>query len=398
MIGRSCTGQSNQLIKHPQLPNAMNITTMSFFHLRTPLRLQFAQANQNTRRADSVIVRLQTKEGSIGYGEACPRTYVTGESATGVMEALQQIKAELCQQSFATLADIETWTGQQLLAGAGPALVCALELALLDAWSWEYQQDLAEAFSLRRAPQEVSYSGVLPFGNWQKLRPLLAQFSFGSWKFKARAEVAANEQRIKDMQELFGNDLPLRMDANGGWNLEQARRQIEAGLALGVNSFEQPLEAQATKDSQKLVEEYGADARIMADEALCTLADAKSLIDFQACNHFSLKLSKNGGLFNTLRIYQLAQKKGIACQLSAHYGETSILSSAGLLFASIAHQLTACEGALGTFLLSEDITKTPVMINRQGRITGMELSFIGWPVPVNEDSLQRNSVLTELGL
>ncbi|MEL7421466.1 MAG: enolase C-terminal domain-like protein, partial [Bacteroidota bacterium] len=190
----------------------------------------------------------------------------------------------------------------------------------------------------------------------------------------------------------------IRMDANGGWNLEQARRQIEAGLALGVNSFEQPLAAQATKDSQKLVEEYGADARIMADEALCTFADAKHLIDFQACNHFSLKLSKNGGLFNTLRIYQLAQKNGIACQLSAHYGETSILSSAGLLFASIADQLTACEGALGTFLLSEDITKTPVMVNRQGRINGTDLSFMGWPVPVNDDSLKRNSVHMELGV
>ena len=372
----------------------MKVVKISFFHLRTPLRLQFAQANQNTQRADSVIVRLETEEGSVGYGEACPRTYVTGESADSLMEALQVKSQELRAESFTSLEEIENWTRAQLTAGAGPALICALELALLDAWCWEYQRDLLEELPLERSPQDVTYSGVLPFGNWQKLRPMLAQFSFSSWKFKARSEVTANEQRIKEMQDLFGHDLPIRMDANGGWSSDQARRQIEAGLALGVRSFEQPLEAGANAETRQLVQEYGAEARIMADESLCTLADAQRLIELQACNHFSLKLSKNGGLFNTLRIYQLAQENGIACQLSAHYGETSILSSAGLLFASMAGELTACEGALGTFLLSEDLTKTPVMVNRRGKIVAPELPFVGWPVPVNESSLKRNSVRT----
>jgi len=139
----------------------------------------------------------------------------------------------------------------------------------------------------------------------------------------------------------------------------------------------------------KLVAAFGKDAHIMADESLCSWADAQQLIASKACNHFSLKLSKNGGLFNTLRIYQLAQNNGIPCQLSAHYGETSILSAAGALLASLAPNLTACEGALGTYLLSEDITPTPFMVNKAGQVQATDLSFMGWPVQVEEARVKK---------
>lgn len=373
----------------------MKITKISLYHLRTPLRIQFAQANQQTQRADSVVVRLQSAEGSCGYGEACPRTYVTGESAQTLMHTISKEGKKLLQHQFQTIEDIEQWSADQLSSGRGGALVCALELALLDAWCWEYQRDLREELQATRSPEEVEYSGVLPFGNWRTLEPIVAGFAFRSWKIKAADTVQANTARITEMQATLGKHTPIRMDANGGWSYELACQQIEAGLELGVNSFEQPLAAGSDKQSHQLVEKYGAEARIMADESLCTLNDAQRLIDRGACNHFSLKLSKNGGLFNALRIYQLAKKNGVHCQMSAHYGETSILSSAGLLFATLAPDLTACEGALGTYLLREDITKMPLMVDRSGRIAEASLPFVGWPLAVDELSLNRNSVRTE---
>ncbi len=373
----------------------MKIRKIALYHLRTPLRIQFAQANQKTQQADSVIVRLETAKGNSGYGEACPRTYVTGESASTLIETLRREGKDILAAPFSSLTDIEQWSAHQLSEGQGPALVCALELALLDAWSKEYQRDLKKELGGQRNQSEISYSGVLPFGKWSSLKPIVASFQFKTWKFKAAARTPDNVQRISELRSVVGDGTPIRMDANGGWSYEQAREQIGAAIQQNIYAVEQPLAAGEDHQSAALLEEFGADVRIMADESLCTFEDAQRLIASKACNHFSLKLSKNGGIFSALRIYRLALENGLLCQMSAHYGETSILSAAGLLFASVASELTACEGALGTFLLREDLTKNPIMVDQSGIVPGAELSYVGWPVTVDELSLNRNSVRTE---
>ena len=371
----------------------MQIQKISCHHIQIPLRIQFAQANQNALSSNSIIVCIQTKERSIGFGESCPRTYVTGEDISSVLDCLAKWEKELENLVFSSLEDIEKWTSEQLDKGIGPAAVCAIELALLDAWSWEYQRDLAEELGAGITSSEVQYSGVLPQGNWGKLGPIVKQLNFSSWKFKAYGTVAPNLHRIREMKALIGSTTPIRMDANAGWSLAMAREQISKALTLGVTSFEQPLASGEDNEARQLVQAFGSQASIMADESLCTYADAMRLIENGACNHFSLKLSKNGGLFNTLKIYRLAQANGIRCQLSAHYGETSILTAAGLLFAMIAPELTACEGALGTMLLKEDLTSCPLMVDKDGTIDASALPFMGWPVAVDQRRLLQYSKL-----
>jgi hypothetical protein len=96
-----------------------------------------------------------------------------------------------------------------------------------------------------------------------------------------------------------------------------------------------------------------------------------------------------------MRIYELARANGIRCQLSAHFGETSILSSAGALFASLVPELSALEGALGTYLLREDICMQPLMVENDGRFAAQAMSYIGWPVRIDEMRLNQYSVRTE---
>ncbi|MEL7222444.1 MAG: enolase C-terminal domain-like protein [Bacteroidota bacterium] len=371
----------------------MNITKIHYHHLRIPLRLTFAQANQNTKLSDSVIVRLETDGGVLGYGEACPRAYVSGEDAASVRQTMDKWKPSLFGASFASLNDIREWVLLQVDQGIGLAAVCAIELALLDAWSKTHQIDLQDALAQQRSLTVLDYSGIIPYGKWEKLSAIVKHFTFKSWKLKAYDELALNEQRIKDVKNLMGEEVSIRMDANAGWSLTNARQQINAAMALGVNSFEQAFDK--LEDAITLRKEFGDCIQLMADESLVTYADAEKLIESDACNHFSLKLSKNGGIFNSLRIYDLAQKAGIPCQLSAHFGETSILTAAGALFASLVPTLSALEGALGTYLLKEDICKTPMMIEVNGQFGQSELNYSGWPIQVDEMHLNRYSVRTE---
>lgn len=371
----------------------MQLQDLHLHHIRIPLRINFEQANQRTQLSNSVILRLETRDGVIGYGECGPRPYVTGESPHSVIQTLQALAPALTSRRWNSVEDIAEQSLSLLDQGTAPAAVCALELALLDALAKTKQQTMADLLEITQ-PRTLQYSGVLPFGKWSTLAPIARQFNFAAWKFKAVADCRKNLTTIWQIKSLWpvGEEGEIRLDANGGWNLAQAHANIKDALRQGVRSFEQPLATDKMSDWHQLTEAYGAKASIMADEALVSYQDAKKWIKAGACNHFNLKVSKNGGIFNMFRIYNLAQQHGIPCQLGAQYGETSILTAAGSLFAQQAPVLTALEGALGTHLLQDDIVNETLMLDQNGQLAPPQQQITGWPLEINDQKLQQYTV------
>ncbi|MEM8900937.1 MAG: hypothetical protein AAGC85_22675, partial [Bacteroidota bacterium] len=91
----------------------------------------------------------------------------------------------------------------------------------------------------------------------------------------------------------------------------------------------------------------------------------------------------NGGIFHCMRISKLAKAQGVSLQLGAHFGETSLLTAAAMLFASLEPELTSMEGGLGTHLLSKDVVEHSLSVNQKGKIknTGHLLQH-GWGMNV----------------
>ena len=126
----------------------------------------------------------------------------------------------------------------------------------------------------------------------------------------------------------------------------------------------------------------------MADESLLHWQSAQSIIQKGYFNRFNIKISKNGGIFNSLRIAELGRQAGIAVQLGAHFGETSLLSGAGLLLAAANRSLSGYEGGLGTYLLKEDICQPSIQMNQEAQIPSIKNSLPEFGLaPVCEDRL-----------
>ena len=343
----------------------------------------------------SAVVELHTTEGVVGYGEACPRLYVTGEDMSSIRKDLARIEPLLFQTSINDLEDIKSLLIQVDAQRVGSSTICALELAYLDAWSKTSEKSLPQLFNIT-IPQQLNYSLVLPLikpKHFPQLLEKIASFRPSKIKLKANDQLDDNLKRIKIIQEVFGNTIPIRVDVNGGWTINEAKRQIPELLNYGVRSFEQPLSAKSWDGYGALTKLFGKNARIMLDESLLSKAHATHAIKHQLCNHLNLKISKLGGLFRTLEIYQLANNNGISCQLGAHFGETSLLSSAGVLFAGLANDLTAMEGALGNFLLKEDITAKPITQNFKGNLDTSEIFNVpGWLGDVKIEVLEKFKV------
>lgn len=350
----------------------MKIKQISIHQLRIPMRIRFGQSNSDAKTSDSVIVKLQTEAGTIAFGESCPRTYVTGEDFVSVYLDLTSIEEELYQRSFDSFDTIYEYVCVDLPNRIGMASICALELALMDAWSRETQTSLIDVLG-GTIRDTYDYTGVIPFGNTAKLKPVISRFKFKEVKIKVNSGLRENLERVQQMREIVGPEVPIRVDVNSDWSFASGLEQTTCLIEQNITCIEQPFDPGNDASMAFLTQNYGQWIDIMADESLTTYESACRLIEEKTCNRFNLKLSKHGGILNSLRIYKLAQEHGIACQLGAHFGETSILTAAGLIFTSVATDLRAMEGGLGTYLLERDVCTDPLMIDFHAQIRGERL-------------------------
>ena len=374
----------------------MKIRHISIERIRIPLKVRFSQANNSTHQSDSVILRLETEKGTVGYGESCPRPYVTGENAQTVIQDIHSITDKLKTHQFSALNSIQTFVSKELPTQIGLSSICALELAMLDAWSKEYQTSLLEALGGNPLSQ-VHYSGVVPMcspDKLEKILPILKRFEFKGLKLKIGTDLSLNVANVRKIREAYGMDMPIRVDVNTSWKYCDALEQIPVLMKYGIRSFEQVFHPSQNKEMGEITALFGINGSIMADESLTSYESACELLENKQCNHLNLKISKNGGIFNTLRIYELARKYGIPCQLGAHFGETSILTAAGLLVSSIARDLTAHEGGFGTNLLDSDITDAPLSFNQKAKIETISKQLAPWGIGVRiSESLYKKFTL-----
>jgi len=85
----------------------------------------------------------------------------------------------------------------------------------------------------------------------------------------------------------------------------------------------------------------------------------------------------------------LAALHGIQCQLGAQVGETSLLTSAGLILASLTGDCVYHEGAFGTRLLQKDIVNQPIQFGKEGWLSIDDIrNQPGLGVTVNSEELE----------
>ena len=151
-----------------------------------------------------------------------------------------------------------------------------------------------------------------------------------------------------------------------------------------ITAVEQPVAACDLEGMRRVRQETGL--KVIADESLVIFDDAVNLIREQACDVFNVRVSKCGGLISSLRIAELGLEAGVKVQVGAQVGETSLLSAAGRHLAAHLPEVEYVEGSFGTHLLSEDITRGPVMFGYEGR--GSLVMGTGLGVEVTTTSLK----------
>jgi muconate cycloisomerase len=373
---------------------AKRIEAITIYKLRIPFHQAFRHAAQSREESDAVIVRIEDGAGQLGYGEALPRSYVTGEDSTSMIAHLSEhLAPKLFSQSwtagwatFDLLNSLHAdWTRSDTSAViAWNAAFCAVELALLD-WSLR-SLNCSLADFLPPVRNDVVYSGVISSDNPAEAATLAKRMvKFGLRQLKIKVGTADDYERVAAVRQAVGADIELRADANGAWSTAEAVAQLKRLAPFNLQVIEQPVPAGDLAGMRQVREETGV--AVMADESLVTTEQARRLIEERACDYFNIRLSKCGGITGSLAIAKLAAQAGIKIQVGAQVGETAILSAAGRTFAAHLPALACAEGSFGTWLLSEDIAFEDVSFGYAG--SAPLLKSRGLSVTVKEETLER---------
>ncbi len=384
----------------------MRIRQLTAHVVRLALKRAFSHASATRRESENVLVRCELADGTIGWGEGVPRSYVTGETPAGCVAQLPS--TPLAEQLS---ADCSSWPDVIQLCGQfapaveredprgcyGNALRCAVELSVLDAFGKLFGEPLGEvsrhffpAKPIFAQRSMVQYSAVIDSGAASLWRKALVRrlYGFRDCKVKVGSKGDDDVERLRTIRRWSGERIDLRLDANEAWHAEELPAKIGSLCMFNISCIEQPVPHAEVGALSELRKQF--DVPVMLDESLTSMADAEAAIAGQTCDLFNIRLSKCGGYLASLRLAAVAHNAGIGYQLGCHPGETGVLSAAGRHWACSVAGIRYLEGSYDRHVFQRPPTNEDMTFGFGGRARAINRP--GLAVTMNEAALQQLTV------
>jgi o-succinylbenzoate synthase len=176
----------------------------------------------------------------------------------------------------------------------------------------------------------------------------------------AKVKVAERRQlldddvaRVRAVRALLGPDARVRVDANGGWSVDHARRALDALAVFDLEYAEQPC---ATVEELVALREAGCPVPVAADESVRKAADPVQVARAGAADIVVLKVAPLAGVAAAL---QVAEQCGLPVVVSSAL-DTAVGTAAGLALAAALPELPYACGLATTGLMSDDVADLDV--------------------------------------
>jgi O-succinylbenzoate synthase len=159
-------------------------------------------------------------------------------------------------------------------------------------------------------------------------------------------------ERVAAVRDALGRDGRIRVDANGGWDVEQAAKMLQRLAGIGLEYAEQPC---ATLDELARLRRL-VDTPLAADESIRKASDPLAVRAAGAADIVVLKVAPLGGVRGALEI---AAECGLPVVVSSAV-DSSVGLAAGVALAAALPELRYDCG-LGTMqMLTGDVTASPL--------------------------------------
>lgn len=290
----------------------LSITSIEIY--KSPIRLKepFKISLGILTHAENVIVKINTNNGLTGFGECSPFMTINGESMDTCFIVAQYLAKVLKGKNP---LDIEgCMLAMDGVIYANSSIKSAFDIALYDIAAQDAGLPLY-AFLGGSKNKGIITDYTVSIDEPKKMAEDAAKIKANGFQvIKVKlGQYKKDVERIKLIREAVGMEMPLRIDANQGWNVAEAIHILNELAPYNIQHCEEPIPRWDYIELAGIRKQ--SPIKIMADESCCDHHDAKRLIELGACDYFNVKLGKSSGIFNALKIIKLAEAEGIKIQL-----------------------------------------------------------------------------------
>ena len=281
-----------------------------FIQLKEPFVISLGPINE----VQNVVVVIHTKGGHIGYGECSPYMTINGESVDTCF-IVGQYFAKLLKGKDAT--DITKCV--EIMDGViygNTSIKSAFDIALHDIAAQHAGLPLY-AYLGGKKNKVLETDMTVSIGDPEKMAADAMKFKeqgFPAIKVKLGQTKVLDTKRISAIRKSIGENVPLRIDANQGWeNAEYAIDVLKSLEEFNIEHCEEPIARWRFMELNKVTSSVSIP--IMADESCGDEHDAERLIGLKACAMFNIKLGKSSGFYKGLKIAKLGADAGMHMQV-----------------------------------------------------------------------------------
>jgi len=268
----------------------MKIASVEVVPYALPFKEPYATATGTLTQREMVLLRLRDEDGLVGLGEAVPLSLRGGAPLPQVVEELKALGEREALDEASVRADSA--------ALSAPAR-CAALTALLDLRG---RHAAAEGKASEGAGEPVRCNATLVSGAPAAVVSAAERWAGeGFSTFKLKLGAGDDVAQVRAVREALGPRARIRIDANGAWDLETAKRTLAELEPYEIELAEQPVAS---------VEEATELARsttipLAADESVASRAEAGRAAEAGAFAMTGIKLSKVGGPEEALEIAEV---------------------------------------------------------------------------------------------
>ncbi|MBN2146859.1 MAG: hypothetical protein JW726_05700 [Anaerolineales bacterium] len=292
--------------------------------LRQPVRMACIP---EITHVTAVFVRLETRQGLNAWGCAVAHPQLTGQTPQVVLQA--------CQAGAELALDLHPlnmeYALDQLAQALGdvPAALCAFDLAFHDLLGLAADMPLYRLLGGYR--NRIQTSATIPLSGIEESVERAEAYAcrgFRILKIKGGVDPALDVQRVRAIRRLLP-DFILRLDADGGYTLQQAL-DVARALKGGLEMLEQPTPAQDLETLRQVT--LQSPLPVLADQSASGPASALALAAQKMVNGLSIKIAACGGLRGARQADSIARAGKLTTMVSCVI-EPALMIAAGLSFA-----------------------------------------------------------------
>jgi L-Ala-D/L-Glu epimerase len=281
-----------------------------FIDLKEPFIISLGPQND----VQNIIVILRTKDGCAGYGECSPYMSINGESIDTCFIVGQYFAKVLKGKDSLDIAGCIEKMDKTIYGNS--SIKSAFDIALHDIAA-QHSGVPVYKFLGGENNKVLETDYTVSIGDPQKMKSdavKIKKQGFPAIKVKLGESKEKDVERIKAIREGIGNEHPLRIDANQGWQTaDNAIEVLKALSQYNIEYCEEPILRYRFMELNRVSE--ASPIPIMADESCSDEHDAERLIQLKACIMFNIKLGKSSGFYKGLKIAQLGAKANIQMQV-----------------------------------------------------------------------------------